>query len=564
MGKPLGRLCIVLHGHLPYVLHHGTHPHGESWLFEAAAETYLPLLDLLAEARSNDIHPGLTIGLTPVLLEQLNHPRFRTGFVAYLNERIDRARTDAREFASATDRRSENLARRWETWYASTLAAFEKIKRDIPAQFAARQRDGLIQILTSAATHAYLPLLLNDQMIRAQLACGTQTSRRHLGDVSTGVWLPECAYRPANDQWMPAVLYGEPRSRVGLETMVAGAGLDHFFVDTHAIAQAKPLGTIEANGFRSVFEAQLHWDHDSRGWHSPMEPVGVANSPRRANCFAFARHPGVSQQVWSGTIGYPAAGEYLEFHRKHGDRGLRYHRVTSRTTPLGEKQAYEPNDIAGKIFEHSQHFCSVIREALSEYKKQTGRPGTVVAPFDAELYGHWWHEGPRFLRDVIFTLASDPDIELSTTQHTLAEQPPDKVMQLPESSWGLDGNNSVWLNDHTKWMWEIEYRAEGRLLRSLHELPWRRMPEVKQMLERSARQLLLLQASDWPFIVHAGQATDYAIQRFAGHATRFDRMMAIADSVSGGAAINPLEQIQITEADAHDDIFAQIDLEWWK
>jgi len=125
MAESLGRLCIVLHGHLPYVLHHGSYPHGESWLFEAAAETYLPLLEILAQARSNGIHPGLTIGLTPVLLEQLNHPRFRAGFVAYLNERIDRARTDAREFASASDSRSENLARRWEAWYATTLASFE-------------------------------------------------------------------------------------------------------------------------------------------------------------------------------------------------------------------------------------------------------------------------------------------------------------------------------------------------------------------------------------------------------------------------------------------------------
>jgi 1,4-alpha-glucan branching enzyme len=165
---------------------------------------------------------------------------------------------------------------------------------------------------------------------------------------------------------------------------------------------------------------------------------------------------------------------------------------------------------------------------------------------------------------VIFTLAGDSEIELSTAQQALAQQPPDKVMRLPESSWGLDGNHSVWLNDHTKWMWEIEYRAEGRLLRSLHELSWRRMPLVKQMLERSGRELLLMQASDWPFIVHAGQATDYAIQRFAGHATRFDRMMAIADTASAGGVPDSLEQVQIADADAHDAIFAEIDLEWWK
>jgi 1,4-alpha-glucan branching enzyme len=563
MADSLGRLCIVLHGHLPYVLHHGSYPHGEAWLFEAAAETYLPLLELLDEAAAANVRPGLTIGLTPVLLEQLSHPRFRSGFTAYLNERIGRAQADVRDFEAANDIRSANLARRWEAWHEKSLASFERIKQDIPGQFAARQRDGLIQILTSAATHAYLPLLLNDEMIRAQLACGTQTSRRYLGESSKGVWLPECAYRPADEHWKPAALYHEPRLRVGLEAMVHGAGLDHFFVDTRSITEARPLGTIEAEGFRPIVDSQLHWDHDSRGWHSTLEPVGVRSAPGRANCFAFARHPGVSQQVWSGTIGYPAAGEYLEFHRKHGEHGLRYHKVTSRTTPLGEKQAYEPSDIAGKIYEHSQHFCATIRDALVEYKKKTGRLGTVVAPFDAELFGHWWFEGPRFLRDVIFTLASDSGIELTTTQQVLAEHPPDKVMRLPEGSWGLNGDHSVWLNDRTKWMWEIEYRAEGRLLRSLYELPWRTKPQVKQMLQRSGRQLLLMQASDWPFIVHSAAATDYAIQRFSGHATRFDRMMAIADAAAAGAEPGELERVQISEADAHDDVFAEIDLEWW-
>jgi 1,4-alpha-glucan branching enzyme len=564
MAESLGRLCIVLHGHLPYVLHHGSWPHGEAWLFEAAAETYLPLLELLDEAAANDVSPGLTIGLTPVLLEQLAHPRFREGFVAYLKERMGRARGDAKEFEDATDARSAALARGWENWYGKKLDWFEKIGRDIPGQFAQRQREGLIQILTSAATHAYLPLLLNDEMIRAQLVCGKETSRRHLGDVSSGVWLPECAYRPSNDRWMPAALYGEPRFRAGLEAMVVGAGLDHFFVDTKSITDAKPMGTIEKEGFRSVYEAQLHWDHDSRGWHSPLEPVGVVSTAHKASCYAFARHPGVSQQVWSGTIGYPAAGEYLEFHRKHGDRGLRYHKVTSRETPLGEKQAYVPGDVTGKIYEHAQHFCAIVREALSEYQKRTGRKGTVVAPFDAELFGHWWFEGPRFLRDVIFTLAADSGVELATTEEVLAQRTPDKVMRLPEGSWGLNGDNTVWLNDQTKWMWEIEYRAEGRLLRALHELPWRKKRKVKEMLQRAARQVLLMQASDWPFIVHAGQATDYAIQRFSGHATRFDRMLAIAETVASGGAVGELEAVQIAEADAHDDIFAEIDLEWWK
>lgn len=564
MSKPLGRLCIVLHGHLPYVLHHGTSPHGEAWLFEAAAECYLPLIGLLQEAAEKELRPNLTIGLTPVLLEQLHHERFRGGFVAYLHERIDRANVDAREFESAHDGPSADLARRWAEWYAAAMASFEKIGRDIPAQFAAFERAGLIEILTSAATHAYLPLLLNDEMIRAQLACGKQISRQRLGGERSGLWLPECAYRPAAGDWEPAALDGHRRARVGLETHIVDAGLDHFFVDTHSITGAKPLGTMEAEGFRSVFDAQLHWDHDSRGWHNPLEPVGVVSEAQAPHCFAFARHPQVSEQVWSGTIGYPGAGEYLEFHRKHGDRGLRYHRVTHRSTPLGEKQRYSPAEVAGRLFEQSQHFCGVIREVLSQYQSKTGRTGTVVAPFDMELFGHWWFEGPQFLRNVIFTLADHSGVELSTAQHVLKKHKPDKVMRLPASSWGDKGDNSVWLNDRTTWMWEIEYRAEGRLLRALHEMPWRKSPKQKELLARAARELLLLQASDWPFIVHNGSATDYAIQRFAGHATRFDRMLGIAELVAGGHGVGELETIQIAEADAHDDIFPEIDLDWWK
>src|SRR3954468_1897273 len=98
MADHLGCLCIVLHGHLPYVLHHGTHPHGEAWLYEAAGETYLPLLDVIGEVALHKARPALTVGLTPVLREQLAHDHFKTGFVASLNERMDQAREDRREF----------------------------------------------------------------------------------------------------------------------------------------------------------------------------------------------------------------------------------------------------------------------------------------------------------------------------------------------------------------------------------------------------------------------------------------------------------------------------------
>lgn len=562
MSDALGSLCIVLHGHLPYVLNHGTYPHGEAWLNEAAAETYLPILDMVGECALLKVRPAITMGLTPILLEQLSHDRFKESFVTYLKERAERAAQDRREFESRNELHFAYLATRWEEWYQKKLEHFERINRDIPAEFAARFREGHIQILTSNATHAYMPLLLNDEMARAQMSAGVSTSKRILGIQPRGMWLPECAYRPNWEHWMPAVLYDNARNRCGVEEFIAGAGVTHFFVDNHLVADAHPLGVWEKGHFRGINEAQLHWDQ-KRGWRSPLEPVGVASWPSDPKAFAFARHPRVSEQVWSGSIGYPGNGDYLEFHRKYGERGLRYHKVTSNKTPLSEKQSYYPDDIKHRVFEHAQHFCNVIKDVLGGHKYYTGRQGVVVAPFDAELFGHWWFEGPQFLRDVILTLANDPSVNLLTAEEALYKHAPDKVVRMPEGSWGEKGNHSVWINDKTRWIWEMEYRAEGRLLKLLHELPWQTNGQVKQMMERAAREMLLLQASDWPFVIHSQGAVDYGIQRFAGHCTRFDRMTNIAEGIAGGREMTAIEKVEVEETDLHDSVFKEIDLGWW-
>ncbi|HEX2972709.1 MAG TPA: hypothetical protein VHP11_10275 [Tepidisphaeraceae bacterium] len=321
MSNTLGSLCIVLHGHLPYVLHHGTYPHGEAWLYEAAAETYMPLLDMIGEVALLRGRAALTIGLTPVLLEQLAHERFKAGFVKYLEERRSRAIEDRKGFEKENNLHFAYLATRWEQWYDKLLTRFNEINRDMPGEFAKRFREGHIQILTSNATHAYMPLILNDQALNAQMAAGTATSEKRLGFKPRGMWLPECAYRPTWPHWMPSVLYDNPRYRPGLETFMSRFGVTHFFVDTHLITRSQPMGIVEKNEFRSVSEAQLHWDQ-KRGWRHPLEGVGVVSEPRRPDVFAYARHPRIAEQVWSGSVGYPGDGVYLEFHKKHNDRGL--------------------------------------------------------------------------------------------------------------------------------------------------------------------------------------------------------------------------------------------------
>lgn len=556
MADSVGNLCIVLHGHLPYVLHHGSYPHGEAWLFEAAAETYLPLLDIIGEIALMQRRPALTIGLTPVLLEQLAHARFKERFVVYLRERMERAQRDGKEFAAKGDKHSAYLADRWVEWHEQKLSQFERIGRDIPGEFAKRFREGHIQILTSNATHCYMPLVLNDEMLAAQMACGVSTSERHLGIRPTGMWLPECAYRPHWPHWMPSVLFDNPRDRPGVETFMERAGVSHFFVESHLIQNATPIGHRDGGGFHAGGGYRA-------GSNRPMEPVGVVSEAREPRVFAFARHPHVSEQVWSGSIGYPADGAYLEFHRKYGERGLRYHKITSTKTPLSAKDPYHPDDIPAKLYAHAMHFCDVVRRTLWAYKNETGRRGTVVASFDAELFGHWWFEGVRFLRDVILTLANTPDVKLATAQEVLESDPADKVMRLPEGSWGENGDHTVWANERVKWIWEIEYRAEGTFLRLLHSVPWRQNKEIRGVMERAGRQLLLLQASDWPFVIHTGGATDYGIERIAGHSTRFNRLTNLAERLGDGEEMTDLDRIDLAEIDAHDNIFAEIDLNWW-
>ncbi len=279
---------------------------------------------------------------------------------------------------------------------------------------------------------------------------------------------------------------------------------------------------------------------------------------------AYARCREVCEQVWSGWIGYPGTGVYLEFHKKYGERrGLRYWKVTHAQSGLGEKDPYYPDDVPGVIHQQASHFTNLIRQTLRDHRNRYGRPGVVIASFDAELFGHWWFEGPRFLRDLLLNLHHDPEVHVSTVHDELTRRPPERFHRLPEFSWGEGSDNRVWNNDRTRWMWEVEYRAEAKFGRNTYHLPWQKDKQIRDLLERAARELLLLQASDWPFVVARGQAVDYGIRRFALHDKRFEIVNKVIDRILDGNRISPLEEHQLRDSEIHDSVFPKIDLTWW-
>jgi 1,4-alpha-glucan branching enzyme len=562
MADSPGGFCLVLHAHLPYVARHGVWPHGQTWLYEAMAETYLPLLDLIGDVALNGVCPAITIGFTPILLEQLGDEFIKTAFVEYLHGRVSQARDDRAQFLRQGEPMLANLAAQWEQWYHARLDHFERIGRDIPGQFRFRRGEGNIQILTGAATHAYLPLLLSDQSIRAQLAAGAAVTARFFGP-ATGLWLPECAYRPGSDSWRPPVLEGAGRYRPGIESFLPAIGVNHTFLDSPSIVGGQPLGVVADGRFFASSSAQAHRDRRG-GWRESLEPVGIASEPGRAEVFALARHPRLAQQVWSSKVGYPGDGNYLEFHKKHGPGGLRYWRVTDVAAGLDAKETYDPSAVGGRVYANAQHFCLTVKEILRDFHNRTGRRGVCVAAFDAELFGHWWFEGPRFLRDVILTLAGEKIAASITAQSALAEFPADKIMRPLEGSWGRGQDHTVWLNDETRWMWEVEHRCEKKMLAAVQTVPWANNSSAADALKQAARELLLLQASDWPFVVENQSALDYGVQRFCLHTVRFERALDIAHHLAAGKAITSLQSAQLTEMTAHDPVFAEIDLNWWK
>ena len=350
---------------------------------------------------------------------------------------------------------------------------------------------------------------------------------------------------------------------------MADEGVSHFFVEHHLIENARSEYAI--NDGQPV---KVDWEearkYAARGWRSVNEAHGVnSDGLGAARVTVLGRDPDVCEQVWSGDIGYPANGTYLEFHKKFGERrGLRYWKVTTPKSDLGAKDPYYPDDVAAKVHEHATHFCDFVRSRLHDYRRRTGRMGMVAACFDAELFGHWWFEGPRFVRDVMLTLNADPDIDLVTSAELIERYPSDKVVSLPEGSWGDGGDHRVWLNDQVRWMWEVEYRCEALFGKLTYTLPWQANEQLRQMLEKTGRELLLMQASDWPFVIARNQAVDYGIKRFVQHVARFESLGDICEKLAADSAylgrLTEVEQAEIHDTDIHDVIFPNIDLDWWR
>jgi 1,4-alpha-glucan branching enzyme len=519
-----GYVSIVLHAHLPFV-RHPEHEEflEEDWLYEAISETYLPLLGMFDRLMSDGVPFKLTLTLTPTLVSMLRDELLMKRY----SQRLDRLCELAGKEVVRTqgDESFHRLARFYQEHFEGLRDAFHnKYHRDLVSAFRRLQDAGVLEIITCCATHGFLPLMqVHPESVRAQITVAATHYRQTFGRDPNGIWLAECGYYP------------------GVEKFLAAEGIRFFFVDTHGVMDASP-----------------------RPLHGPFAPIftesGVA---------AFARDPESSQQVWSAEHGYPGDFEYREFYRDigwdlpldyvgpyvqaTGDRkntGFKYFRITGKTA---QKQPYDPGRARAKAEEHAGNFMFNRQKQVEHLASQLGgRPPIVVAPYDAELFGHWWFEGPWFLEALFRKSAYEQDVfKLGTPVDYLQANPENQVSTPSMSSWGANGYAGMWLDESNDWI----YRHLGKCSTLMAGLA-RDFPETDTLksraLNQAARELLLAQSSDWAFIMKTGTMVDYAVRRTREHVLRFHRLH---DQVRSGH----IDEGWLSHVEGQNNVFPELD-----
>ena len=519
-----GYLCIVLHSHLPYIRHPEHEDFlEEDWLFEGITETYVPLLRACERLDAEGVRYRLTIGVTPPLAAMLGDPLLQGRYRRHLEKLRELAAREVRGNPDSTP--VGRLARFYSDWLTDTSDYIEAHwGGNLLDAFRDAQERGSVELITSTATHGFLPLMSSDVARRAQVRVGREAYRQAFGRQPRGIWLGECAYAR------------------GVDRLLAEEGIEYFFLDAHGLHNGEP-----------------------RPVYGVFAPVRTA-----AGACAFARDADSARQVWSAKEGYPGDPLYREFYRDlgwdadydyirpalHADGirrgvGLKYHRVTG-DVPLDRKAFYDPQAARQRAALHAGHFLEQRREQARRLRPRMDRPPVIVAPYDAELFGHWWFEGPVFLEQVLRQAAADPAaIETVTPSDYLDRHPVVQAQEPSPSSWGAQGYNEVWLNGTTAPIYRHLHHAERRMARLVERFP-AASGAPQAALDQAARELLLAQSSDWAFIITQGTSVPYAVKRVREHLHRFHEL-------AGAVEEDRVEPRQVADLRDRDAIFPWLD-----
>lgn len=516
-----GYFSLVLHAHLPFVRHPEYEEFlEEDWLYEAITETYIPLLKMFENLHRDNVPFNITLTISGTLANMLDDSLLMNRYVAHLDKMIRFCQAELERLKPYKD--ILEVAKHNYDVYAGSLDFFEKHNRRLLPVFKKYQDMGYLEIIPVTATHGFLPLMKDmPKVANAQVLQAKIDYKRHFNVDPKGIWLAECAYYKGQDKYL------------------ANHGISYFIVDSHGLLHAEP--------------------RPEYGVYAPCYTEnGVA---------AFARDLESSEQVWSSEIGYPGDGIYREFHKDAGyeldydyvkpflhsdgvrrNTGIKYHAITDKKGVY--KALYNPIKARNRAIEHARDFVK-NREAQIEYlaKKMKYRKPIVVSPYDAELYGHWWYEGPIFL-EYVFRFMNKSSISAITPYRYLEKYPLNQVVDVSMSSWGANGYYDVWVDSSNDYVYRHIHKAAQKMvelatIEASSELE-------KRALNQMARELFILQTSCWEFIMFTGTMVGYAQKKISDHA---NRVFKLYETIKN----NEIDESWLHEIEARDTIFPEID-----
>ncbi|MDP4181090.1 MAG: DUF1957 domain-containing protein [Bacillota bacterium] len=518
-----GHVAVVLHAHLPFV-RHPEHKDflEERWLFEAISETYIPLIQCFESLIDEEVDFRVTMSLTPPLLTMLTDPLLQKRYISHLFKLIDLTEKEIHRTKNQPE--FNVLAKMYNKKFKNDLAIFrDKCNCDIVQAFKRLQDIGKLEIIACAATHGYLPILSNSpEAVNAQITIGVQTYKKYFGVKPRGIWLPECGYTPI------------------VESSLKNNGIEYFITESHGLLFANP---------KPVF--------------GTFAPIVTTNG-----IVAFGRDIESSRQVWSSSDGYPGDMCYRDFYRDIGydldyeyikdhissdghriQTGIKYYSITGKTN---DKKPYDPEVANKKAVLHAENFITNREKQILSFSKIMDRAPIIVCPYDAELFGHWWYEGPNWLYAMFKKIHSEQkSFNLITLREYMTSNPIMQVSVPCASSWGYNGYNEVWLNSSNDWIYRHLHKGAERMTELANE---NRTAEglKREALNQAARELLLAQSSDWAFIIKTGTMVQYAAKRTKDHIGRFLKLYHDIKE-------NNIDEEWLKDTRHKDNIFPEID-----
>ncbi len=516
----LGRLAIVLHAHLPYVRKNEKNSLEEDWLFQAILESYIPLLQVMESSKKKDAsNTKLTFSLSPTLISLLQDKQIQKKFSSWIKTRIEFLTDLPHKEQTASQFLRRNIKNNYLYW--------EECNGNLIERFKNLYITGNLDILTCAATHGYLPILReNPETVLGQINTAIRSHEIIFGTRPLGIWLPECAYYE------------------NLDEILFNCGIRYAVLDGHGIL----------NGF----------PRPRYGVYAPIcSKKGVA---------FFGRDSESTLPVWSSREGFPGNPVYREFHKDLGwelstselekkgittsrPLGLKFHRITNNKAPLGKKEFYIEDEAIKKVEEHSDQYLLSRSKQLKNLSLSSSFDPLLIAPFDAELFGHWWYEGPRFIENIL-SKSKKYSIKLTNLKEILLEKPNLQICDPSPSSWGQGGYHNYWLNDKNAWIVPEITKAGAVFV----ELASRKFTDdfSIRLLKQAARELLLSESSDWSFILRAGTTTELAKERIDRHIFRFWKLIDILEKRS------IVDNKFLEDIEEEDKIFPEIRINDWQ